>query len=582
MNKLSSVLGAAAVLAIAVVFILQFRPATGAKLIDQGPQCVAEVRGHCIPTSHFWAAFRMMHASPQQAKAMSLRRMAVEGLVERFVLNEDAKRLGISVSEEEVSRALRAGRVHLSLPADKLRSSVAQSLGIQPNGTTYMDTRSAKKKGFDLKQYEKSVRQVAKMSPEEFREFQRQETVAARVRDAVQARVHVSEAEAFADYARDKSTATIEFVRFDARFFGDMVVERSAKGIAEFAEKNKEEIDKSWESAKKQFTPECRVARHFLVKSEEVDETKKAAAKKKAQDALDRVTKGEDFADVAREISDDVSSGLRGGQLGCVGKGMMVKPFEDAVFSLDKGKVSGIIETEYGYHVVKVDYIAKDAEAEKLGRDQITEQLFVAHEIERLAAESAKAVLGAIQGGKSLDDALKAQLEDLKTKVEARSSEKPKKDEKKKKTDDDKSDAKAGAKVTFDTHPNHPVVDTSMPFNAQGEPIQGVRQGTDVAHMAFALVKPGDVPNDIVPLEHGYAVFRLKDKQAATKESFETNRAFFVAKNRASKQGDALIGYVKRLKSTYGSEVKINQSLTEEPKDVKGGTPDPEDDGSGE
>lgn len=68
---------------------------------------------------------------------------------------------------------------------------------------------------------------------------------------------------------------------------------------------------------------------------------------------LERLKKGESFANLAKELSIDKGSGKRGGDLGSFGRGMMVKPFEEAAFKLEKGQLSEPVKTEFGYHVIK-------------------------------------------------------------------------------------------------------------------------------------------------------------------------------------------------------------------------------------
>ncbi len=69
---------------------------------------------------------------------------------------------------------------------------------------------------------------------------------------------------------------------------------------------------------------------------------------------LERLKKGESFTNLARELSIDKGSAKKGGDLGSFGRGMMVKPFEEAAFKLDKGEVtSEPIKTEFGYHIIK-------------------------------------------------------------------------------------------------------------------------------------------------------------------------------------------------------------------------------------
>ncbi|MFY9301057.1 MAG: peptidylprolyl isomerase [Candidatus Nitrosotenuis sp.] len=68
---------------------------------------------------------------------------------------------------------------------------------------------------------------------------------------------------------------------------------------------------------------------------------------------LDRLKKGEKFAELAKELSLDTGSGKRGGDLGYFGRGRMVKPFEAAAFKLSVGQVSEPVKTEFGYHIIK-------------------------------------------------------------------------------------------------------------------------------------------------------------------------------------------------------------------------------------
>lgn len=81
----------------------------------------------------------------------------------------------------------------------------------------------------------------------------------------------------------------------------------------------------------------------------------KEEARQKAQSVLDRARKGEDFAKLAKENSDDPGSKDKGGEYDFFPRGQMVPEFENAAFSLKPGEISDIVETPYGYHIIKVE-----------------------------------------------------------------------------------------------------------------------------------------------------------------------------------------------------------------------------------
>jgi len=132
--------------------------------------------------------------------------------------------------------------------------------------------------------------------------------------------------------------------------------------IKEFIDKQfAEKITVSDKEAKSYFdshpdafnSPEQVKARHILIKVDpKADESQKAAARKKTEEIQQKLKKGEDFSTLAKEYSQCPSS-AEGGDLGSFQRGQMVKPFEDAVFALEPGEVSGIVETEFGYHLIK-------------------------------------------------------------------------------------------------------------------------------------------------------------------------------------------------------------------------------------
>ncbi|MFC1823230.1 peptidylprolyl isomerase [Thermodesulfobacteriota bacterium] len=100
--------------------------------------------------------------------------------------------------------------------------------------------------------------------------------------------------------------------------------------------------------------PEQVRASHILIRVDpQADKSKKSKARQEMSKISDRIRAGEDFAALAKEFSQD-SSSSKGGDLGSFRRGQMVKPFEDAAFSLKPGEVSQVVETRFGFHIIKV------------------------------------------------------------------------------------------------------------------------------------------------------------------------------------------------------------------------------------
>jgi len=136
----------------------------------------------------------------------------------------------------------------------------------------------------------------------------------------------------------------------------EKVIEKSFEGKINVTA---DDAKKYYDENKKQFEkPETVQASHILIKPVTADpnaDPKKAkkAAKKKAKKLLKKLKKGADFAKLATENSACPSS-AKGGDLGSFPKGQMVPPFEQAAFALEVGKISDVVETKFGYHIIKV------------------------------------------------------------------------------------------------------------------------------------------------------------------------------------------------------------------------------------
>ncbi|MFH0948058.1 MAG: peptidylprolyl isomerase [Elusimicrobiota bacterium] len=116
--------------------------------------------------------------------------------------------------------------------------------------------------------------------------------------------------------------------------------------IKTYYEKNRDKIDE----------PEKVSVRHILIRFDKNASTKdESVALKKIQDVQKLLKKGEDFAKIAQQYSEDPGSKKNDGNLGFIVRGMMVKNFEDMAFKTPVGEISDIFKTEFGYHILKID-----------------------------------------------------------------------------------------------------------------------------------------------------------------------------------------------------------------------------------
>lgn len=168
-----------------------------------------------------------------------------------------------------------------------------------------------------------------------------------------------------------------DFLKF--QFARDLANSNLQEKFEEDTKISEDDMKKYYEDNKDDFYTDTVTASHILIKTQddegnELSDTKKKEAKKKAEEVLAKVKAGEDFAELAKEYSED-SSASSGGDLGTFGRGQMVTEFEDAAFAMNAGEISDIVETEYGYHIIKVtDRVDKQESYEDV-KDQIKSTL---------------------------------------------------------------------------------------------------------------------------------------------------------------------------------------------------------------
>lgn len=140
----------------------------------------------------------------------------------------------------------------------------------------------------------------------------------------------------------------VEYVKFS---IADLMAKADIKA---------EEVRQYYDEHQSEFaSPEQRQASHILlVVAATAPQAEQDAVKARAEKLLAQVKQEPGkFADLARQNSQDPGSAVNGGDLGMFGRGMMVKPFDEAVFSLKAGEISGLVKSDFGYHIIKLTAI---------------------------------------------------------------------------------------------------------------------------------------------------------------------------------------------------------------------------------
>lgn len=535
---LTSVVYGAIIVAMVLVFILGFSPIAGKQLGPLSDTCTARVRGYCIEPKAHRAAFRLAFArgAPGMSQATASR-FALEGLIERELLIGEAERLGLTVSEDEITDSIFHGHIHVSLPSDS--QQLGRQLGFEngrtnaayliPNGYKNKDTKQ-----FDMKVYERTIKQLVNRSPSEFREWQARELLAAKMRDLIKAPVRVADDEAFNRYVEERSTSTVNYVVVRKGWIEKYAIGDDARSVDEWAKT----------SASKIMVP----VRHILIKADKSKTEELEEARKKAEGLLERIKKGEDFAALAKEFSDDPGSKDKGGQYPGEQVEHFVPEFRQSVEALKPGELDQkLVQTSFGFHIIKRDPAT---------REDIV-KAYQETKSDDLAKTMAKEINDELKNGKSADEAIAAAI--------AKFGKYTPKVEKKPAAP---TDGDAGAPAaepppetfTADKDPQRPQLLTTSAFNRGGDPIPAISADATESIVRFAFEgKPNDVAPEPVHTDDGYIIVQVKDRKPATKEEFDKERDTYELTLLTSKQNEALSYYVRRLREESKQEIKIDE-----------------------
>ncbi len=285
------------------------------------------------------------------------RKEILDDLIARRVLAAEARRNALTVSDRSLQQTI-AGMGGLTLPDGK----------------------------FDLERY-KALLAAQGMTPAMFEASLRQDMAIQQVNAAVQntafapvslaqrlSELNEQEREAqqlvfkAADYAKQVEVTDEALQSYYAQSNEFNVPERvkaeyvvlSADALASQITVSDADIESYYEQNKTHYgTPEQRRASHILIAVDKnAPQAEQTAAREKAEKLLAEVKQNpQQFAELAKKNSDDPGSAERGGDLDFFSPGMMVKPFEDAAFKLRQNEISDLVQSDFGYHIIKVTAI---------------------------------------------------------------------------------------------------------------------------------------------------------------------------------------------------------------------------------
>ncbi len=365
---------------IAVVFIFYF----GYSFTARRGLKIAYVNGDLISGPEYEKTYRdLLEALQKQYKDMwndnlikmfDLKNRALEGLISQKLISQEARRLGLDVTEEEVQQAI------MNYPA------------FQVNGQ------------FVIGRY-RSLLNYNRMKPEDFEASISQDLLEEKLKQFLFAFMEATDQEVLEQYTFANEKIKILFVQFKPDDFKKSVKEDQA-AIEAFFKDHREnyrvpekikiayvvidpeafraqvkitdlEINDYYEYHIDKFSqPDQVKARHILFKlNPSATKEEEKGVREKAEKVLEEARQGKDFAALAEEYSEGPTKS-KGGDLGYFSRGKMLKAFEDTAFKLKKGEISDLVRTSYGFHIIKVDDIKK-AETQTLDevKDQIVEDL---------------------------------------------------------------------------------------------------------------------------------------------------------------------------------------------------------------
>ena len=327
-------------------------------------EALATVNGEKINQQEFDQAWRqqqnrmreMLGSNYDQAMfdRPEVKRSVLDNLVDQRLLSQQAKKAGLTVNEQQLAQSIvdiesfqKNGKFDKQLYESVLKNQgmsplmfeerVAQELQLRQLTDAYMQNGYAAQSVVDNLLRLSEQQRVVSVTKIELDPFLKQ------------AKVEESAVKNYYD-ANQKEFQTNEQVRVEYVTF-------SAEDLQSAVTVDESEMKKYYDEHQSEFgTQEQRQAAHILIPvSAQTSEADKKAAQAKAEKILQEAKASpEKFAELAKKYSQDPGSAANGGDLGLFGRGAMVKPFEEAVFALKTGEISPVVQSDFGFHIIKL------------------------------------------------------------------------------------------------------------------------------------------------------------------------------------------------------------------------------------
>lgn len=529
------------IMLIIVAFALEARGPKKTGSFDT--ECAVQVGSNCVNPRDFTAAFQLSvrpELTAKEIKRLGLRKMVLDGLVERELLLEEAGRLGISISSEEVDEELSYGRFHYSLPAER---------DGQLPMMTYLPVRHPETAQFNFEIYQRMVRNYARMSTKDFKTYQTDELIASRMRDLAKVGVRVSEAEVLAAFENDSAKATVRVAQLDRDWFARFGTLLTDDAVRAYITAHMSDIDSAFSAQAATYVENCPLVSEIVFAyPPAADEADEKETRARAERVAAEVAKNPaSFGLLARTNSAAPSAG-QDGKRGCLlaseseQAGQLVK----AVESLAPGQLSPLVANASGLTLLRLEQRVPKDQTDDVGRLSIARPLAVLEAASAQTQEFAKALTARVTAGQSMQDAVDQLSRETLQKSPVTSVAGPR-----------AAELSAAALESRE----RPQVDVSPSFARGGStsPVPNAVSPSGAKQLAFSLKNIGDVYAEPIDTYDGLAVLQLKDTQPPRREDFDKNKGEYLDEYKSRAESEALTAYIARLRKAHESDIRINE-----------------------